>query len=148
MRKHSRKLAALAAFIIAIGTLGVAYAYWTSTGSGSGSASTKSAITVSLSGTAVTNLVPGAAQDINGTVTASDSATSAYVGTITPSIDGANTTWNGTCSAADFQLTSNTLNAQVPTGATRKFGTIALKDTNANKDDCKSQTVALSFSSN
>ena len=145
-----KKLAAAGVAIAVAGGTGLAWAYWSANGSGSGSASTKNAISVTLTGNAVSNLVPGApATNITGTVTVSDGATSAYVGTITPSIDTAHTTFNSGCSVDDFAFTSAAHDAQISAGATNvAFGTIQLKDTSSDQNGCKSQTLALSFSSN
>lgn len=144
-------LAGLAAITAVILTSGIAFAYWTSTGSGAGSAGTKTAITVTLTGNAVSNLVPGAPQSITGTVTVSDSATSAYIGTVTPVIKTGTgfTTFNTGCTASDFTLTPAVVNAQTSAGATGvAFGSIVLTDTAANQDGCKGQALVLAFSSN
>src|SRR3954454_24941074 len=123
---RKKKFLAIGAGVLTAGALTTAaFAYWTSTGSGSGSASTKSAITVTLTGDAVSDLVPGAAQNITGTVDVSDGATSAYVGTVTPSIDTANTTFNADCGVSDFTFTSGVHNAKIADGATGvAFGSI------------------------
>ena len=150
----------VAAGLVAAGMLastGIAYAYWTATGSGSGGATTASSISVTLTGDAVTGLFPGADPvDITGTVDVSDGATSAYIGTITPVIkEGVGgTSWNHAvghpaCSADDYDLQSADIDDQVADGSTGvAFGTIQLKDTTDDQDNCKGQVLVLSFSSN
>ena len=157
MFKISRKK--VAAGIVAAGVLattGVGYAYWTTTGSGAGSAGTLSAITVTLTPDAIAALAPGAPEDITGTVTVSDDATSAYINDITPSIvEGVGgTVWNDdginpACSAADFDLDAASIDDQVLDGATLvEFGTIELLDLATNQDNCKHQALVLAYTSN
>jgi hypothetical protein len=145
-------VAGLAVTALAVVAGGAAFAYWTSSGSGAGSASTGTQGSLTLTQTStVSNLRPsGAAQTILGTVTNSNAGASAYIDTITPSIDLANTTFQSGCSAADYTLTPHTVGADVADGATGvNFGSIKFNNDPLNpQNGCQGQALVLSFSSN
>ena len=152
--RHSKKLAALALAAGVTLTATAAFAYWTADGSGGGGASAKEDISLTLTGDAVTNLVPGVPQDITGTVYVSDGVADAWVGTVTPSIDenpedgDAATVWQPGCSADDFELLPFEHNALIDDEENVAFGSIELRNLARNQDDCKNQALVLNFSNN
>lgn len=156
MTRHKARIAAAAAaFVIVVGSLGVAYAYWTAGGSGTGSgaAGTNVAITVVQTST-VSGLAPSvAAQTLSGNFNNPNSS-SVYVTSVTASISSvvkATGAPVGTCDATDFTLSGAVMavNADVPagtakgswTGATIAFNNKAA----ANQDACKGATVNLAY---
>lgn len=154
MRSISKKSVAMTAAVFTIAGSGVALAYWTQSGSGTGEAKTGSTSALTIVGSSPTNLVPGAAaQDVELTVTnpgdspvkiqgvtiVVDSAFSAQADAASPA-----------CTAADFDVVSPDAPAdELAGGATVKVtGSIAMKNTAANQDNCKGVTVPLVFSTN
>lgn len=148
--KNKRRSVALGLFLtLVVG--GLAIAYWTNSGSGTGSASTgTTANDLSFAQTgSITNLRPGAAaQAISGTITNNGDET-VLVNNI--SVDLSGTTWNGTCEATDYTISGSPLSVNtslaagastaIPAGLTIAFNNKA----GENQDDCKNQSLGLSF---
>jgi hypothetical protein len=163
MRKFSKKqylVAGAAAVIVAAGT-GAAYAYWTSTGSGTGSATTgtdQSNIQITDL-TTPTDMAPGvAAAPVTFTVT-NNGSTSAYVNTVTISLDsitnGDSDTSLPACTTADYTLSNATQSVatELAPGAsvdvTGSTATLGFNDSaSANQDNCQGATVNLAYASN
>jgi hypothetical protein len=166
---NKRAVAVGLAVGLTLGIAGAAAAYWLTIGSGTGSATTGSAQTVNLVQTSTnTGITPNSgAQNITGTATFSD-AGPGYIGVITPSVSsvvetagavvlygvqGSNVAGTSgkyyDCSAADYTLTTHTVNNTVANGSTQTFGTIAFNNSLiTDQSACEGATVHLSFSSN
>lgn len=143
------------ALALTVGT--VAVAQWSSTGTGAGTAATSSGasnLTITQTG-APTDLAPGvAAGTITATVT-NNAANSAYVHTVTVSIDSVTkaTGATGTCDASDYTLTGGqmTVDQDVAAGgtATATGALLAFNDkAGVDQDGCKGATVNLAYASN
>jgi hypothetical protein len=129
MRKLSKKQTALVAGVTlaALGTSGVAYAYWSTSGNGTGTAST-TAGTASLTLTqlsAPTNLAPGVAAGAVSVRVENDAVNNAYVAKVIVSIssvtDAADAAIVG-CDATDYALTAT------GAGATQVGATVQMTD--------------------
>lgn len=160
MRKFSakQKLAVvIGAGAIAVAATGTAYAFWSSSGTGTGNATTTlgtSSLTITQTST-ISDLAPGVGADtISGTVT-NNAANSAYVNTVTVSIDSVTEAIGapvGTCDASDYTLSSPGMAVQkdIASGGSENFtgATLAFNDTTSNQDACKGATVNLKYTSN
>ncbi|MFN2606533.1 MAG: hypothetical protein ABR511_01360 [Acidimicrobiales bacterium] len=147
-----RRMAAAAVGGIALVGSGLgAYAYWTTGGTGTGSATTgtTSDVTVTQLGT-ISALTPGSpAQPIDFKIN-NPAATNQYITSVVVSITVPPGTGAGpACTTGDFTLVQPTAaygdltpgdHLYQPSGAS-----LALKNTSANQDNCKSATVSLSF---
>ncbi|MGW6199657.1 hypothetical protein ACWF0M_26135 [Kribbella sp. NPDC055110] len=152
---RKKKIIIAAAATVVIGA-GSAFAYWTTTGSGSGSGTTSAGgSNLAIAQTSViSNMYPGdSAQTISGTVT-NNAANSAYVNTVTVSIDSVTKAAGatGACDASDYTLATPVMSiaADVPAGGTANFTGATLKFNNkaSNQDGCKGATVHLAYASN
>lgn len=128
-----------------------AYAYWTNSGSGTGAASTGTTnadLTFAQTSTH-SNLRPGgAAQAITGDITNGGDET-VLVNNISVDLD--DTTWVGTCEATDYTISGSPLSVSqsvaagadvaIPAGLTIAFNNKPAE----NQDDCKNQTLVLSY---
>ena len=154
MRK-SRKFAIVAGSTVgALAIGGVAFAYWSTSGSGTGSAATSAgASNLSIVQTStITGLAPGvAAKSITGIVT-NNAANSAYVDTVTVSIDSVTPAGSGACTADDYTINSPVMDVQqdLAAGAHTGFSgaSIEFVDSASNQDGCKGATVNLAYASN
>jgi len=164
MRKLTKKTNAIiaGAVIAGLASAGGAYAYWTSSGSGTGTAATSAGAAGLLKVnqlTAPTALSPGLGQaavtfnvqNLGGTggqayqvenVTVSIGSVSLAVGAV------------GTCTAADYSLTTGSVQPLVPvnqlvaaaaTGATVTGPTLSFATSTSNQDGCKGATVNLVY---
>jgi hypothetical protein len=149
--------------VVAIAAVG-AYAYFTTTGSGVGAASvgtSSAALTITQVGT-ITNLKPGGpSQPIEYKIVNPAANGDQFVGPVTVSfgnadISGVNDTNSGpgtTCTTADFTLVQPTKTpGEIDAGVTYDSSitgpsgaSLALKETGADQDGCKSATVVLHF---
>jgi hypothetical protein len=162
--KQKKGIAALAAVaVVAIGAFG-AYAYWTTSGSGTGTGAVASGNgTVTLHGSAPTNLVPGGSSSV--TFTADNAGTSdLYVGTITLAGVDAFTDSGFTsaipvgtgatqCDVSKFTmapvLSSTTVTAGAVNQGVAGTGTLAFaNDAGNNQDGCKNAVLRLNLTSN
>ena len=150
MRTLSKKQKALVAGVAAaaLGTSGVAYAYWTTTGSGSGTgtvAATNGTLALTASFPTV-GLYPGGAVAV--TYKASNAgATDLQVGTVHAVV----TTSDVDCLPGDFTIPDVIENQVILAGATNvtlaNAGTLTFANTALNQDDCKGATITLTLSS-
>jgi hypothetical protein len=157
IRRFSKRtwvLAGVVAVIAAMASVG-AYAYWTSSGDGTGTASTgtSDAFNVTQLAPSPTNLVPGGpAQDVKINVE-NDQSFNQYLTSLTFEVDPAwvenddvGDDWPP-CTAADFDLVQPTVN-NVDLIPGNHFGpaytgTIQLKNTPNNQNNCKGVSVDL-----
>ena len=152
MKRFSKRTWVVVAIVLAIALSAIgAFAYWTTTGSGNGSASVAASNgTVTLHGTAPTNLYPGGSSSV--TFTADNAgASDLYVGTIHlqgVSADGG----HASCVTSDFSMgdvTSNTVVLANANGqALNGTGTLNYANTGSNQDACKGATLTLNMTSN
>lgn len=149
MRKFSAKqkvAVALGTGAMVVAGAGAAVAYWTSSGSGSGSATTGTSATVTVNQTStVSGLYPGGpAVPLSGNFDNSNSG-AVKVGSVTATLG----TLPTGCVAGDFTIGGTAdVNAEIPhgTGVGTWTGlTIAMNDTAANQDACKSQTIPITY---
>ena len=116
------------AAVVGLVAAGGAFAFWSASGSGSGTAAAAADSTpISVSGTAVTGLVPGGpAKVISGTFTNTNPAPVAIPGVVV-SISSV----SGTCAASNFEIVGAAAAATVPVGTSGTWTgpTIKLKDT-------------------
>jgi hypothetical protein len=138
-----------AGVVITAAVSGVAYAYWTTSGSGSGSASsgtTQAEDALRLTqDKAVTDLYPGGPAGDIVVRAANPAAFDQVVGDVT-----VKATYPVDCPADNWKLTNATdsMGTLKPSESTATVvGTIALTETGANQDACKSVTPTLSFTS-
>lgn len=164
---NKKAVAGLAGLAVAVGSGGIAYAYWTTSGTGDGSAATGTSTPVTVAqlddsgtspvvGSDITGLVPGGdAQTVSFRIT-NPVSTNQYVTSVAVSIVNPNgSVWSvGTsgpaCTAADFTIVQPASIATDLTPGDHDYtgaagATIALKDTSANQDNCKGVTVPLHF---
>jgi hypothetical protein len=149
MRKINNKkkaAAVLGAGVIALTSGGVALAYWTSSGTGTGTAATGTTANVTVNETTpTTTLYPGGSVALAGTFDNTNSS-AIKVGTVTATVG----TLPTGCVAGDFTITgTGVVNAEIDAGSNVGAWsgiTLAMNDTSANQDACKSQTVPVTFS--
>lgn len=162
-KKRTWILLGVVAAIAAMATVG-AYAYWTTTGAGSGSASVAASNgTITLHGTAPTQLYPGGSSSV--TFTADNAgASNLYVQTIhlvgvDAFSDAARTipipvgTSATDCDTSQFSMPDVTSNTTVLAGASAQAvsgtGTLSYaNDPVNNQDGCKSAYLTLNLTSN
>jgi hypothetical protein len=155
-KKRGAAVGAAAALCLIAGTS--AFAYWTTTGSGSGSAATgtTSPVTITTTSAAITGLYPGGpAVPLAGKFN-NPNPGAVYVNQVTVGVSSISTPQaNGSlpaCTAADFTLVQpGATAAEIAAGnavGSWTGASIAMKDTAANQDNCKSVTVNLSYTSN
>lgn len=140
-----KKLAAIGATAaIALGSTGVAYAYFTSNGSGTGSATTGSAtpFDVVVGQTTLGTLTPnGPAEKVSFSITNGGSGTQ-YITTVDPSVTGtsADACGAGNFTVSNLKIATGSINA----GSTRN-GSFELRliDTGSNQNSCVGVTVDL-----
>lgn len=175
MRKKMSKKAIAIALVatVILGGAGAAFAYWTTTGSGTGQATagTVAEITAVQTST-VSGMGPAIeAQELSGVFsnyTAGADTGTAYVTTVTASIDGvyanAAALATGTkltvetgCSAADFILSNPVMDVKADVSAGEAVGawgklsstadvaTIMFDNTTSNQDLCKSVIVTIKY---
>lgn len=152
MKRFSKRTWVLIGVVLALGMSAIgAYAYWTTTGSGNGSATVAASNgTVTLHGTAPTNLYPGGSSSV--TFTADNSGGSnLFVGTIHLGSVTADA-GHASCNTADFTMADVTSNTMVPAGQTgyalTGSGTLQYANTSANQDACKGASLTLNLTSN
>ena len=174
----NKKIAAIAAGAVLVGSAGAAYAYWTTTGGGSGSATTAAgnaeALEVEQDST-VTDMFPGdTEQDVDFTVTNTGSE-NYFVKSVTVKIsdvvDAAGQTVTG-CDLTDYELGGTQADADgvtidlgaedagvdlVPagSGASPAAGSTVSDSTTLQffnkdepQDECKGATVELTYTTN
>ena len=152
MKRLSKRTWVAIAIVLAIAMSAIgAFAYWTTTGSGNGSASVAASNgTVTLHGSAPTNLYPGGSSSV--TFTADNAGSSnLYVGTIHlagVTADGG----HASCDTSDFTMADVTSNTMVPAGqsgfALGGTGTLDYANTAVNQDACKGASLTLNLTSN
>ena len=159
MRKFSKKqyIAAGATAVIVLGGAGAALAYWTSTGSGSGTAGVGTSGTVTVvQTTTVSGLFPGdtaqsLAGDFNNSSNGAEYVTSVTV-SISPTWSSQTDTTLPACTANDFTLVQpSAVGEDVPVGTgvgSWTGGSIAMKDSLTNQDNCENVSVPLTYTSN
>ena len=147
--------------VIVLGAFGsvlvgsAAYAYWTSTGSGTGTATAGASATYVVQATvASTPLTPGGAP-AEVTVNVTNPAAGAQqvnqiVLSVTAIAPGRSNEAKPACAIGDFELTNPVTNPTAPlprslgSGATAAWaGTITLKNTEANQDNCQGVTITV-----
>lgn len=147
MRITKKKIAGAVAVsaVVALGA-GSAYAFWTTDGSGSGSAAVGTSETLAISGDIADDLLLDIEESF--TITATNNATFAQTLTaltfdFTPSNPGCLKTW--------FTATQPTVTPVdiAGNGGTATFtASLELNNVaNVNQDDCKNNTIALSYTS-
>jgi hypothetical protein len=153
MRKSTKITAVVGGAALALGTAGVAFAYWSTSGSGNGTASTAPAaglVVVNQTST-VTNLSPGSGtQALAGNF---DNTTNPSAVKITQvSVDFTGTVWQTNCSSADYALVQpaaqTAANNMVPVGTgtgSWTGGSIEMLDPASNQDGCKGQALKLHY---
>ena len=143
---QKRVLAGLGVGAIVLAAAGGAFAYWTQSGSGKASGTVGTTGTVTLTGTFPSaQLYPGGSVPV--TLTAANSGTSAVT---VANVHTVITTSDPACLAADFSMADVDQNVVVPAGATAQplnGGALAMANTAANQDACKSATLTLTLSS-
>lgn len=151
MKRFKKRAWVLAALVVAVVMAAVgAYAYWTTTGSGTGSASVANSNgTVTLHGTAPTNLYPGGSSSV--TFTADNAgASNLFVGTIHLASVSADS-GHSSCVTSDFTMPDVTSNTIVTAGASGQAltgtGTLSYANTASNQDACKGATLTLNLTS-
>lgn len=148
--KSKRRSIALGLFLT-LAIAGLAVAYWTNSGTGTGAATTgTTAADLTFAQTSThSNLRPGAAaQTVTGTITNGGDET-VLVQDISLNLNA--TTWVGTCEATDYTISGSPLtvnqsvaaagNVAIPGGLTIAFNNKPAE----NQDDCKNQTLVLSY---
>lgn len=148
--KSKRRSLGLGLFLTLV-VAAAAIAYWTNSGSGTGSATTGTTnadLTFNQT-SSHSNLRPGAAaQAITGDITNGGDET-VLVNDISVDLD--DTTWVGTCEATDYTISGSPLTVNqsvaagddvaIPAGLTIEFN----NKPGENQDDCKNQTLVLSY---
>jgi hypothetical protein len=152
MKRLSKRTWVAIAIVLAIAFSAIgAFAYWTTTGSGTGSATVAASNgTVTLHGSAPTDLFPGGSSTV--TFTADNAGSSnLFVGTIHlagVSADGG----HASCVTSDFSMADVTSNTMVAAGASGAAltgtGTLNYANTGANQDACKGASLTLNLTSN
>ena len=147
MRKSQKRvLATLGVGVIVLAAAGGAFAYWTQSGSGNASGTVGTTGTITLAGTFPSaQLYPGGSVPV--TLTAANSGTSAVT---VANVHTVVTTSDPACLASDFSMADVAQNVVVPAGATAQplnGGTLAMANTAANQDACKSATLTLTLTS-
>jgi len=144
--KRKRVLVVLSVAILAVA--GAAFAYWTTSGSGTGSGSVAASNgNIVLHGVITEALTPGSTSAV--TFTADNKNTSSQqVGTVKAVVTNSK---EPGCKSTDFEI-SDTVENQVLAAnssgtALANNGSITMKDTAANQDECKSAVVTLTLSS-
>jgi len=153
--KH-KKLAVLVSAVAIIALASAAFAYFTNSGTGAGSAGVGTSSTIELSSSLVGTLYPDG-PDVDVTVNIHNpGAGSQYVGTISGVV---NTNDNGTVTTADDCLGSwfevddvvynGTLTADGTAGDSDTADTVVrMNDSGTNQDNCKLDTMSITWSSN
>ena len=153
MSKKSKRLSVgLGMFLVFALAAGGAYAYWTNSGTGSGSAATSNpaAGQLTVSGTAISGIAPGAAaKTLAGSITnpvgsGSDVHVNGLSATIT--VDAAHVTAG--CATSDYTLVQPSgVTGDLAPGASLPFssGTIAFNNKATNQDFCKGATVTVNY---
>jgi hypothetical protein len=139
---------------LVLGTGAAAYAFWTAGGSGSGTAGTGTTVPLTVNQTStIIGVAPGvAALTLAGTFDNSNEGP-VYVTSVTASITSVTLAPDaaaGTCTAADYTLSSPvmTVGANVAAGSgvgTWTGATIVFNTTAANQDACKGATVNFGY---
>ena|SRR2546423_5868460 len=155
----SKKLAALAVGTIAtVAVAGGAFAYWTTSGIGSGAATVGTDTHVSIDSVGFTgNLYPGSSVPVDFIITNHMPTTAASVGQVVADegvVTAGVPAWphgisgvSGNCLPGDFTFSSTALSYLVPAdGTSAGTGTLALSNSNANQDDCKTAHPVLHLS--
>lgn len=153
MSKKSKRLSVgLGLFLVFALAAGGAYAYWTNSGTGTGTAATANpaAGQLTVSGTPVSGIAPGAAaRTLAGTITnpagsGSDFHVSGLSASI--SIDAAHATAG--CAVSDYTLVQPSgVTGDLAPGASLPFssGSIAFNNKATNQDFCKGATVTVTY---
>jgi hypothetical protein len=148
MRYLTKKRLLVLAVVAAGAAIGTtAFAYFTTTGSGSGSASVGSSSALTLHGTTVDALYPGAATEVDFTVD-NPSPGQQWVGTVkldSVTTDGA----HSSCNMSDFTMPDVTVGQNFAHGnglSVTATGTLTMAD-NGNQDACKGAPLTLHLSS-
>ncbi len=158
MRKSNKKKAVVAGTILALGTAGAAYAYWSTTGTGTGTGATTAGVTDSLTFTqdALSAMHPGdSAQTL--TVNVKNTAgENAYVSTVKAYV----TTDKDGCTGDDFLLGGTAGHKSLATAKTLTWtgqdlaktggnddatSTVQFNNTGADQDACKGAEVTLHY---
>jgi hypothetical protein len=152
-RTKKNSITVVIAMVVALGVVGLAYAYWTSDGTGSGTAATGTSQDVVINQTStIAGMGPGVeAQELSGTFD-NPGPSAATVNTVTASISSVSDAGPGGCEADDYVITGA---AMTVTGNPIDIGddvgawggaTIAFVDSPAeNQDGCKGATVNLAY---
>ena len=154
--KRKTKVAALATALVVVAG-GAAFAYWTSGGAGSGTADTGTVVGVTIVQTPVAAdaLFPGGSPvTLSGTFTNTNSGP-VYVAQVTVAVTAGFSVQTDiakpACTSADFTLVQPTAtNADVLVDDTSTWGgaSIVMINRATNQDNCKDQTVPLTYTSN
>src|SRR3954451_261853 len=143
MRKSTKQLAALGVAAVTIASTGVAYAYWTTTGSGTGSATSTTSVAADAiqlaQGGSLTGFYPGGAAQ-NVVVKATNPALySQKVGNVTVTVADSGTCLSTNWTVVDSADAFGILTAGASSAAAgQTVATVALAETGANQDVCKS----------
>lgn len=144
-RKLSIALGAVASLMLVVG----AFAYWTSSGTatGNGTAATADGASTTVTVSNVSGgsgLTPGGATN-DVTVSLSTDGTHVNLSSATVSIESI-TGADGSCTAADYEVTSASPFSQAVTGTPVDdvvVGTVRMIDSGSNQDGCKNAVVNL-----
>jgi hypothetical protein len=155
LRLTKKKLVLGAATVCMLAIAGGAYAYFTATGSGTATATVGSSSTVVLHGTVSGSLYPGSTSTVTFTVD-NPSAGKQLVNTISLvsiSADASHSgcvTTVGSEAAKAFYMAPVTVNTTYGPGnaqAVTPTGTLQMRDTGLNQDNCQGATLTLTLSS-
>jgi len=142
-----RKRLSVLGVVAVLAVAGAAFAYWTTGGSGSGTGKVAAENgTLALTGAITNELTPGSTSPV--TFTAENTGTSSLR---VENVKAVVSTDNPACLVSDFVIADTAENQTIAAGAKvtlAKPGSIEMKDTTLNQDECKSAKVTLTLSSN
>jgi hypothetical protein len=144
----TKKRALVLGLVAALAVAGAAIAYWTTSGSGTGSGSVKASNgTLVLHGTIEKELTPGSTSPVTFTAD-NENSSSQQVGTVHAVVTNSK---EPGCKSSDFEIADTVENQVLAANSTgtalTKNGSITMKDTAANQDECKSAVITLTLSS-
>lgn len=157
MRIVSMKVLAVGVPLTVLAATGAAVAYWTGGGgTGGGNAGTAATGSTSLTVTqasAPTTMAPGVTTGPISVTVSNPGSSSVYAAQVVVSIASVTKAASapaGTCSAADYTLSGETMTTGAanlaPAGTTTFTGaSLVFNDTTANQDACKGATVGLTY---
>jgi len=151
-----KRTSAALGILLSLAVAGGAFAYWTISGSGTGSASAGNVNAVTVNQlSAVNGLYPGGpAQDLDGDFD-NPNAGAVWVSSVTATVSAvtsAGIVGKPACTTADFEIGGSApVNAEIPAGTGNGAWsglTVRMLDSIANQDNCKDQTVTISYTAN